>query len=290
MKRSKLLNPQKSNKKKFLVLIITATFVFSTLLLSAWILVKLYDQQKDLTKKIANIKSFEGDVLVLQNQSKKRIRAFNGLSLKKFDRLYVAENSNVQIIFETGDELKFNENSEINLRYWDNTKNVLPIFVYLRRGSYQILKNGKKNQLLVESDKNLHHQFEKTPFTPSLNSDKYRDELSIDLVTPQDPKKSLPLGVSLKPTNREITTNVKSYLQHFQKCQLNALGSELTAKGQITIGFSILPDGKVDKIKILDSTTSSQQLDACVKTVFERMTFNKFEGDPIQVNYPLRFD
>ncbi|MCB0355940.1 MAG: AgmX/PglI C-terminal domain-containing protein [Bdellovibrionales bacterium] len=239
------------------------------------------------------LKDFSGDILVLQNDSHKRLRAYKGLILKKFDRIMVAQNSFVIVDFVSGHELKFNENSEVNLRFWDNDKETLPVFVSLRHGSYQELKAGDKNELIVETDQKYKNQFLKIPnLTEKLpqNANELEDQETSEAVTPQDPTKSMLEGASLKLTNKEISTNIKSYLNQLQKCQLNALGSNLLAKGQITIAFTISPIGNTENIKILTSNTKSDQLDACVMSVFERMKFTKFDGDPIQVNYPLQFE
>ncbi len=264
--------------------------VFTVLLLSGWLVVSLSQQPEPINKSLAIITDIEGDVLILKNKDKSRMRAFKGLHIFKFDQLLVAENSFATLSFKTGHKVIFNESSEVNFKYWDNTNNSWPLYAHLRRGSYQEVKTGKKDMLVLESKNQAQKELYKNLPAQKLQNNLIAEAPPKGEVTPLAPSKSLLQGASLRPTNKEISGKVRSYLNQLQKCQLNSFGNSLQAKGQMTIMFSILPAGKTEKISVLSSKVNSSQLDACVKSVFSRMKFPKFEGHSIQVNFPLKFE
>lgn len=283
---------QQNNKnKKYLILSLTASFVFVSLLASTWILLSLYNEEKDTSSFMASVGELSGDILYIENTTHKRIRAYKGLKLFKYDRLLIAEDSFAVLDFKTGHQLKVLENSEINIRFWDNSVDDYPIFVSLRHGKYKWLKQGPQDQVILETDDRLIQISKDLPSIYTYKAPITENNNTMTMETlPQDPQKSMSAGSQLKPTNKDISFKIKSYLEQFQKCQLNALGRDLSVKGQMNVAFSITPIGKTENIFVISSNTGSDQLDACVKSIFERMTFQKFSGDPIVVSYPLRFE
>ncbi|MGE0761764.1 MAG: AgmX/PglI C-terminal domain-containing protein [Bdellovibrionales bacterium] len=91
-------------------------------------------------------------------------------------------------------------------------------------------------------------------------------------------------------TNDYLDGEIAKQQDQFQRCQNNALREQGEAKGQIMVGLTILPQGKVSQARILTSSITNPQLHSCVIQVFYRMKFNAFEGAPIIRSYPLNFE
>lgn len=292
--QTKLRHRNLKINKKSIIVALTALFVFISLSVSTAILWVLYKKEKEPIHVLATISDIKGEVLYHPNRGSNRGSAFKGLQLFNYDRIQVAKDAFVILHFQTGQQLKIFENSEFNLRFWDNKNEQLPIFISLRRGQYQWLNEIENDQIIIETDQHLiKTAMHSPPYHPSEFNENSLSKTDLEPsfeITPQDPRKSLISGTIIKPTNREISFKIQKSLEQFQKCQLNALGNNLVARGQLTVAFFIFPDGHTDNISIMKSNTQNNLLDACVKSVFERMNFQKFEGDPIQVNYPLRFE
>lgn len=95
-------------------------------------------------------------------------------------------------------------------------------------------------------------------------------------------------GASLPDDHIEVL--IKSQKGHFSRCFTDLLQSKPRAQGRLDISFTIEARGNVSRTKVLASALSDEKFHKCVLSVFDRLKFKAFDGQPIVVNYPLQFD
>jgi outer membrane biosynthesis protein TonB len=101
-----------------------------------------------------------------------------------------------------------------------------------------------------------------------------------------DPDTSLTTTLS----NEYLDATIAAESNSFQKCQATALRDGKAAKGTLIVGITIAPTGRVSQARIIDSNIKNLSLQKCVRSVFLRIPFQSFKGEPIAASYPIVFE
>ncbi len=122
------------------------------------------------------------------------------------------------------------------------------------------------------------------------------------LATPEDGRpKTLPAKnesglLRSTLTNDDIRTQLRSQAGSFQKCYVTMVNrmSESGAarqslpKGEIKVSFKILPTGKIEDAKVLQSPFKDPSFERCAADALSRMRFRQFQGAAIPVGeFPI---
>lgn len=224
------------------------------------------------------------------------------------DLLTVERRSHLDIRFPSGDELRLEEKTKAIVEYWNPADSNSPVYVTLLIGDFRVLNKGKRGKLFIIQDRQLFspgHRPNKPPFMLKLRS----SELGLARVENEGMTPGMPppapdpdeeegaltqsegsTGLAETLTNKYIEEIVGLQKQNFQRCQANAIREMGKVQGQVLIGFTIQPRGKIEEAKILQTSIENKQLMDCLVSVFKNCRFQEFTGSPIVRSYPLSFE
>ena len=106
-------------------------------------------------------------------------------------------------------------------------------------------------------------------------------------------------GVRIRPgrtvligslTKDEVARVIRRNLARFKFCYERALASAPNLAGKVALRFTILPDGRVAKVTVDESSLEDAPVEGCVQKVMRSLRFNRPRGGGIVVvRYPFVF-
>jgi hypothetical protein len=91
-------------------------------------------------------------------------------------------------------------------------------------------------------------------------------------------------------SNDYLDSQIAKHADQFQRCQSNALREKGEVKGDVLVGLTISPEGRMIEARVLSSTIQNDRLHGCIIQVFGRVKVKPFHGAPIVRSYPLSFE
>ena len=97
-------------------------------------------------------------------------------------------------------------------------------------------------------------------------------------------------------TNDDIRTQLRSQAGSFQKCYVTmvnrmsetGVARQSLPKGEIKVSFKILPTGKIEEARVLQSPFKDATFERCAADALSRMRFRQFQGAAIPVGeFPI---
>ena len=215
-------------------------------------------------------------------------RSFHTDSLKKgshiynYDRVEVGPQSLVTLSFPSGYHIEFSENSQFLVELWNQEKSQSPAYIYFEYGQHKMIQKGKSTGLyIIKNNKQYTPKQIIPPQTPL-------EVTSLTTSFPTLPPLSEKTHTTL--STEHIESKVREKRSQFEECLLNSLRKDQNVSGHISVGFSILANGKTTNVKAVQSDLTSGTLKACVLGIFKRLQFDSFKEDrPIDFTYPLDF-
>lgn len=249
---------------------------FSCLLLSLW-----FYKNPTPTKNNSNIAMVEplsGEVIVLRKSftSKDSIRELT--QLYPLDNVDVGIDSEAILDFPTGHRLTLNENTSITVNKENET-----YIVILRRGNYQIESEGPKNKVLISKNG---VRWDVVDYL-NLNNKESLPQIN-EVASPAANTSSSVMPSS--PTPEYIASIMTGYRDSFQRCYSQILLKNSSARGDSSLSFTILRNGKTSEPKIISSSISDPAFKKCLIDVVARAHFKSFQGEPITTVFPLKFE
>lgn len=258
------------------------------------------------TPEVAKFTQVEGKVWRRQHGAENPTRLRKTGTLFHHDLLTVELHSHLDLRFPSGDEIRLEEKTKAVVEYWNPADSNSPIYLTVLMGDFSLLKAGQRGKLFVVMDKQLFSpgfRPEAKAFVLRLRSSELglvgQDQTGAapEGTTPDDGEEDGKLAPSEKTaglaatlTNQYIEEVISGQKRDFQRCQANAIREIGQVKGQVLVGFTIQPRGKIEDSKILQTTIDNKQLMDCLLTVFKNSRFQEFTGAPIVRSYPLSFE
>lgn len=283
-------------RKLFLILFLalgTTLIIYPDYLLKQ---VKPYLKNKELRESITSIDSIEGSVKWKTSSD----IGWHDLNINDVlangDSIETNDNSNVILLFHSNWKIKIEPYSRVILEQGQITDQTL---IILARGSYSVVEKGSQQNLLISLDGNIHSPGDslspRQPLTIKFGT-------PLNSTAPEAPTNSpIPATTSSAPAangnlNEEgrlqtdyISATIKRYNLEFRRCYTHLQETSPNISGIVHLSFSIHNDGKVGDIQFPNSQISDQSFLACLKTVTERIQFQTFKGDPIEIDIPINF-
>lgn len=223
------------------------------------------------------------------------------VAIRNLDTLQIQSRAKVQLTLN-GYKLALAGPALMVFELWNSANPTGPIVLHLISGQMNVLTEGEAGKLYVVRKGELQdpkgasvvreRSLLVTPLsigeppsapvlpTPTLSANKAAtNPISAD----QEEDSAL-------LSNEYLDSEIAKQQEQFQRCQNNALREQGEVKGQILVGLTISPDGKVDNARILASTLQDDKLHSCLLQVFQRIKFKTFTGAPIVRSYPLNFE
>lgn len=260
--------------KKSLVVL---TFLFAALAL--WLIWFL--MSKSLTASgvhaIAEANLVSGIVKVKHSSTFQENELSQNDLIYSFDRISTGPNASLIITTNKGDQIRLEENTIATI---EETAKPGSYYLTLLAGSQQTLKNN--GHILVN---NIKEKWKNLYFSTTLIK-----KIPEPTSTPAPVENEKSLVRSEVVDGRGIKENLDGQRGFLNRCYAKFLATNPEGKGKIVIGFILEPTGKSSEIKILTSSFSDRDIEACVMSVIERTPFKRFDGDSIYVTYPVDFE
>lgn len=291
-------------ERPFVLFIFPASFLAIALIFASFqVSLKMPVPENFDDQPLATISTVEGRVELSRHHT-----SFSGqlpkgqkleVSLYNFDKVQTYFGSNTTVQFLDGFELIFSPRSLFVIEQWAPEENQGPIYINLIAGNFHVKKKGRAGSLFIVQrgivfDPN-HKPKSRRRFL-SLNSAMYfssdvasQDKAKESQAKPQissPPSQSLLRSLS----NEYIDETIAKHQDQLIRCQSHALRSDKNSTGQLLVGISIDPRGKMKDVKILASDIENGDLQKCVQSVLLRTRFRPFSGPEIVRSYPLIFE
>jgi hypothetical protein len=183
---------------------------------------------------------------------------------------------------------------------WSAQNPAGPIILHLQGGTIQVEREGTPGQLYVVRGTEMtdprgaaRDRLRGIAISPLLLAGKNGTEPPpTETAEPQAP---LDRHSETDPDNGTLSNDYldQRILQEkaqFQRCQSNSLRDATAIKGQLMIGLTINPDGRIAEARIVTTTIQNENLEKCILEIFKRIRFKSFHGSPIVRGYPLNFE
>lgn len=223
------------------------------------------------------------------------------ISLYNLDRIQTRLASRTRVQFLDGYELEFAPKSLFVVEQWSPEENQGPIYMNLIAGDYKVIKKGRPGSVFIVKHGQIFDPTRKPRKSPRVIANYVRAPLEnqatvtpeeaptpADVVTPEAKPVEKPLIATL--TNEYIDETIAKNRDQFVKCQQYAIRENKSSKGQLLVGISIEPIGKMKDVRVLASDIENPELHDCIVKVLERTNFRQFNGPEIVRSYPLIFE
>lgn len=222
------------------------------------------------------------------------------LSLFNFDKIQTHFGSETRVQFLDGYELSFSPRSLFVLEQWSPEENQGPIYVNLIAGDFKVKSKGRPGSLYIVQRGEIFDPNRKPKGKIRYLTVQSKTGLEANLSNPNHTKASPSKVVLQKPkqkssllsslSNQYIDQTISKNKERFIKCQSHAIRKNKSSKGQLLVGISIDPRGRMKDVRILASDLENTELQKCVQSVLNRTKFRPFNGPEIVRSYPIVFE
>lgn len=257
--------------------------VIATLL---WFIAEPKPTRPKVKRPLGQIESIEGRFEIKPNGLRQWFEAKPGEPLGHFDRVRALSSSMGVIHFPLGLSIEVGPEVEIVLEEQESASRHRVVIINVLRGQLKVREPGPRGAFLISHNRQVYDPagriLDSNPSSSNQGNEVSKLESFMRPLVPSGKMEGL--------SDAEISRVVSLQVPMLTRCYDNFLRSGESKKGQMQLSFSILPQGVVEAVKVLSSDFSETNLDRCVQEVFSRSKFKKFEGKPIVVNYPVRFE
>ena len=194
-------------------------------------------------------------------------------NILKFDVVKTGPKSESIIKLEPSNgEVVVLENSELSFEFLDKKE----VLITIRNGNILINKFGEGPKFWVSKDG---RQLTARDFALS-------DDRNSELLRQS--------GVVLDESNQLSQAKIEEILgsrrNDFFRCYGQLIQRKEQAHGRVVISFEILSSGRVSKAEVSKSDIEDQGFNDCLSEVVLRTNFPRFNGQPISMIFPLKFE
>lgn len=225
-----------------------------------------------------------------------------GDAIRHLDRTFIESRSHLEVSLK-GYRLRVLGPGEIIFEQWSPSDPASPVVMHLISGHLDMLTEGERGKVYVTKDRQLTDPkgaslpvergliisslgFSNSGLTlPTVTEAQTATGGTVSMAGEND---SEPLPGSL--TNAYLDGVIAQEQEQFQRCQANSLRDHSDAKGQVVVGMTISPDGRVSDLHVMTSTIQDDKLHGCILQIFSRLKFRPFQGAAIVRSYPLTFE
>lgn len=208
----------------------------------------------------------------------------------------------------TGWEIELQENTKAIVElYRPEVGNSSAALLTIISGEYKLLKQGEAGKLFIMQNKKI--------FSPQMVQSEKTHTIELNKNDPNEPVAELTEDVRAHTGSLRVSKNMRSpmpdkipnssdgetlsneYIEQvitgqanaLRNCQLNSVRENKSSQGKLVLAFSIMPNGKIENLKVAKDELKNPSLASCAASVIERTQFKAFAGDPIVFSYPIEF-
>lgn len=211
--------------------------------------------------------------------------------LQRFDRLETGPDTEAVLLFESGEELRLLDNTDVIVD-WESAH---PL-VLVRSGdvwpeklsenpSVRVSRDGVRRTL---SEDRRESQARQRALNAKTKTSAARATTTAKTPVPLNPIAERTRAKSLSP--EYIQETLKTQRNLFFKCYTQLLQRTPGVSGEASIAFTIEKTGRVSTAEISSSSLQDQGFRRCISEAVKRVEFKAFIGDPVSALFPIRFE
>ncbi len=89
--------------------------------------------------------------------------------------------------------------------------------------------------------------------------------------------------------SESITASINSQKSSIEYCYQKSAKVNPNLSGRIDLEITILPDGRVSLVRVMNSTTNDAKLNACIKRAVKRWRFGSVDTEAVKIRVPFIF-
>ncbi len=230
--------------------------------------------------RLARVDRETGKVFVLRSGYTQKENVEKRESLFNLDSIETLETGEALLSFESAYRVRLFNNAMVTLERIDDQEGFHVILI-LKRGEIRIENFGREGELFIAKNGD---RVSATDYNSS--------PLSQAPVDPPQPNEAFsnPAPSDQGLSEEEIGTVMSNHRTSFFKCYTQLLQKEPTAKGNVSLSFTIENNGKLSVAEVTASELSNEDFKKCLLEVLRRIEFRSFTGPAISTLFPLKFE
>lgn len=202
------------------------------------------------------------------------------LPLYNLNSIETDETGEALISFDSGYKLRVFNNTLVTLEKVDDQDNYHVVAI-VKNGVVRVDGFGTEGELFISKNGDR------------LSASDYNGSMLAQspavVPTPIDTA-STPIPDDQGLSEEEISAGMQKHRTSFFKCYTQLLQKEPTAKGKVSLSFTIENNGKMSVTEVTASELNNPDFKKCLLEVLRRVEFRSFKGPAISTLFPLKFD
>lgn len=234
--------------------------------------------ERDTLYQIGQVEKQKGTIWVFRPGVDQKKKVDKTMPISPLDSVEVEDGSEARILFENTALVRLPAETLVTFEHVDVEDGSQDI-IFIQRGDLRvedpgrdgelfISKNGQRMAAKIYNESKLAQEPISKPQAVDSNSTEAKSGLSDD----------------------EISTLVSAQRSNFMKCYMTLLTKEPSAKGEVSMNFTIENSGKVGLIEVSSVALKQDEFKKCLTQVLSRIQFRNFTGTPISTFFPLKFE
>lgn len=229
--------------------------------------------------RLARVERETGDVFTIRTGYAQREKVIARSPLYNLDSVETADTGDALITFESAFRVRVMENSLVTLEKVDDQESYHVVLI-VKRGEIKVENFGRDGELVIGKN------------GERVNAADYNgSQLSLAPAIPPQSLDSFSEPIKEQGlSGDEISATLAQNKTQFFKCYTQVLQKTPTAKGSVSMSFTVENSGKLSLAEITASEIQDDQFKNCLKEVLKRIEFKAFNGAPIATIVPMHFE
>jgi hypothetical protein len=234
--------------------------------------------EKDI--RLARIDRESGKVYALRSGYTQKELVEKRVNLYNLDSVETLETGEAILAFESAFRIRLFNNTLVTLERVDDQQGFHVVLI-LKRGEIRVENFGRDGELFIakNGDRVSATDYNSSPLAQA----------------PVEPPKPNEAFETIAPAEQglseeEIGTVMNNHRTSFFKCYTQLLQKDPSAKGNVSLSFTIENNGKLSVAEVTASQLQNDEFKKCLLEVLRRIEFRAFKGPAISTLFPLKFE
>ncbi|PIS11948.1 MAG: energy transducer TonB [Bdellovibrio sp. CG10_big_fil_rev_8_21_14_0_10_47_8] len=201
-------------------------------------------------------------------------------TLVSLDSVETQDIGEALILFENSYQIRVFNNAMVTLEKVEDQQDFHVVLI-IKRGDIKVESFGRDGDLFIAKN------------GERISAAQYNSsQLAHAAVVPPVPVDNFsnPAPANEGLAEDEISTTMNEHRSSFFKCYTQLLQKDPTAKGQVSLSFTVENNGKLSVAEVTASDIKQDEFRQCLVEVLRRIEFRSFRGPPISTLFPLKFE
>jgi hypothetical protein len=246
------------------------------LLLSLFFAVNTQKTWDTQSLRLARAERETGRIYLLRNGMVQKEEVEVQAAIYNLDSIETNDTGEVSLFFEGAVRIQVLNNALVTLES-DAQGSQNRTVLYLKRGEIKVETDGPTPQVVIAKNgqRIMASEYQESDLAHSKTQENQAEAQGV---------KSVGL------TEQEIASGISLHRSSFFKCYTQLLQKNPTAKGEVSLSFTIENSGKLSVSDVTSNQLNFDDFKHCLTEVLRRVDFRPFSGPPISTLFPLKFE